>query len=136
MSTVQDGSPAPEGDKTRARPKGKRSGSENRRPSKVVTIRYPLSEHVELERRASALGVTLSAYMRLKASGIEPPRSTTPDQKLSIQHLAQLGKIGSNINQIARAANMNEAGLRDIDYALEQIRALGQLLRQILRGGA
>lgn len=136
MSTVQDGDPVPERNTTTTRPKGRRSGSDTRRPSKVVTIRYPLAEHIELERQASALGVTLSAYVRLKASGIKPPRSTTPDQKLAIQHLAQLGKIGSNINQIARSANMNEAGLRDIDFALEQIRALGLLLRQILRGAA
>lgn len=135
MSTVQDGRDAPNR-KNKASGKTARSGSETRKPSKILTIRYPLAEYAELEIMASAQGLSLSAFVRLKASGIKPAHATTPDQKLAIQYLAELGKIGSNLNQIARAANMGQMGLRDVEMALGEIRALGLVLRQIVRGGA
>jgi hypothetical protein len=136
MSTVQDDRAAPNKNKNKATGKTARSGSETRTHSKKLTVRYPVAQYAELENMASAQGLSLSAFVRLKASGIKPVNATTQDQKLAIQYLAELGKIGSNLNQIARAANMNQAGLRDIAMALDEIHALGLVLRQIVRGSA
>jgi hypothetical protein len=138
MSTVQDDRAAPNKNKIRARASGSRSGSETRRPSKILNVRYPLSDYAELERQAAVERLTVSAFVRKKTSGIAQERGRGrrpgPEQRLAGQYLAQLGKIGSNINQLARVANMNEAGARVFELALQEIQELGQVLRQILRG--
>ncbi len=140
MGTVQDDRAADKNEQKRARALRKRSGSETRRPSKLVHVRYPLDEHAELEKQAAGLGLTVSAFVRQRTNGITPERGKARrpslQNQLAAQHLAQLGKIGSNLNQIARAANMNEAGLREIGMALEDIRELSALLQMILRSRA
>ncbi len=118
----------------KAQTSGKRSGSETRNLSEKVVVRYPLREYEELKSRVERSGLTLSAYVREKTSGIKPRRRTTPDQRLAVRYLAELGKIGSNLNQLARCANMNQAGAQEIEAARQEIAALGKQLRSILRG--
>lgn len=56
-------------------------------------------------------GISVSSLLRLAALGCpceaKGKRLPTYDQKLLSQLIGQLGKIGSNINQIARSANAN-----------------------------
>ncbi len=140
MSTVQDSRAADKNEEERAGALPKRSGSETRKPSKSVHVRYPLDEYAELDKQAARLGLTVSAFVRLKTNAIRPEgrkaKRTSPERRIAAQYLAQLGKIGSNLNQIARAANMQQAGLREVDQVLEEMRGLSQLVQRIMRGGA
>jgi hypothetical protein len=138
MSTLHDERAAAKKNRKSARAPGKRRGSETRKPSKLVHVRYPLEEYERLERQAAAAGLKLSPYVRQKTNGIRPTRSgrrKSPEQRLAAQYLAQVGKIGSNLNQIARAANMNQAGTGEFAEALKEIRAFKVLLQRILRTG-
>lgn len=138
MSTVQDDRAAPNKNTTKAGARQNRSGSETRNPSKILNVRYPLAIYAELERQAAAESLTVSAFVRKRTSGMRPERGRgrlpSQQQRLAGQYLAQLGRIGSNINQIARAANMNQAGAREFELAIKEIQELGQILQQILRG--
>ncbi|MGO9545738.1 MAG: MobC family plasmid mobilization relaxosome protein [Rhodomicrobium sp.] len=140
MSTVQDSRAADKNEEKRAGALRKRRGSETRKPSKSVHVRYPLDEYAALDKQAAQLGLTVSAFVRLKTNAIAPEgrkaRRTSPERRVAAQYLAQLGKIGSNINQFARAANMQQAGLREVDLMLEEMRGLGQLMQRIMRGEA
>lgn len=86
----------------------KRSGSEKRQRPLSLTVRFNDAEHAEVVRRADAVGLTPASYMRLAVIDVAPPRAArTPpiDRQLVAQVLAQIGKVGSNVNQIAYALN-------------------------------
>jgi len=83
--------------------------SEERQRGNRLTVRFLPEEHAELERRASAAGLSPSAYLRACALGEAGPRSRrspTVERSLAAQAIAELNKAGSNLNQIARAFNM------------------------------
>jgi len=92
-------------------PKPSRRGTETRKKSRAVTVRFGEAEFLDLDERADAAGVTLPSYIRqLTVPDAKRETRTTrrpPIEKgLAAKILAQLGKVGSNVNQIARAANM------------------------------
>jgi len=66
------------------------------------------AEFAQLEAAAERAGMTIGGYMRHQCLGNAGPRaarrppSSAPELA---QLLAQLGKCGSNLNQIARALN-------------------------------
>ena len=85
--------------------------SEARQRAARVTVRFLPDEHAELETRASAAGLSPSAYLRACALGDAGPRarrSPTVERSLAAQAIAELNKAGSNLNQIARAVNMEQ----------------------------
>ena len=85
--------------------------SEARQRAARVTVRFLPDEHAELEARASAAGLSPSAYLRACALGDAGPRarrSPTVERSLAAQAIAELNKAGSNLNQIARAVNMEQ----------------------------
>ncbi len=85
--------------------------SENRQRGKIVPTRFLPDEHAELEARAAEAGLSPSAYLRACALGDAGPRarrSPTVERSLAAQAIAELNKAGSNLNQIARAVNMEQ----------------------------
>ena len=85
--------------------------SENRQRGKIVPTRFLPEEHAELEARAAAAVLSPSAYLRACALGDAGPRarrSPTVERSLAAQAIAELNKAGSNLNQIARAVNMEQ----------------------------
>lgn len=68
-------------------------------------------ERAELDKRADSAGLSVAAYLRAAALGTAGPRAArkppVAKQEL-VRVLAQLGKIGSNVNQIARAVNSGD----------------------------
>jgi Bacterial mobilisation protein (MobC) len=84
-----------------------------RKESKIIGVRVGVLEYAELEKRAAAENLTVPSYIREKVfagqSFIEP-RSSSPslDLEFLAQILGQIGKIGSNVNQIAK--RLNEGG--------------------------
>jgi hypothetical protein len=84
------------------------SGSERRRRRLRLSIRFSEHEFSGLATLARRAGYTLSSYARLILLGTKPLRSARRppiETELLARTLGQLGKIGSNINQIAHVLN-------------------------------
>jgi hypothetical protein len=136
MSTVQDNRAADNKNNATAQARQSRRGSETRKPSKLVHVRYPLDEFSRLESEAELAGLTLSAFVRAQTNGIKPTaasKRTSPERRLAAQYLAQLGKIGSNLNQFVRAVHLHQAESDEVTAALKEIGDLKALLQRILR---
>ncbi len=94
-------------------PLKKRSGqtgveANRKKRSKRFEIRFTPEEWVALQQRANETGASSTAiYARsiLLPSSHLADQETKAEHKLRVQLLASLGKIGSNINQIARSLN-------------------------------
>jgi hypothetical protein len=74
--------------------------------------------------KADNAGMTRAAWSRnvmLGAAGPRAQRRPHPDKKLLIQILGQIGRVGGNINQIAR--NLNEGGQPQIPELKQAIKA-------------
>ena len=91
------------------------SGSETRqRPKFLPPVRCTAEELAAVGALARSRGVTVSQLIRetllQKASPGPRPRKRTPaaDERELARILAQLGKWGSNLNQLAHQANMDE----------------------------
>jgi hypothetical protein len=86
-------------------------GGQQRQRQKGVRARVTLDEYAAIERRARAAGLSTAAYLRACALGDQGPRSQRRPP-VEIEHfgkaVAELNKIGSNVNQIAHAANMGK----------------------------
>lgn len=104
--------------------------SENRQRGKIVPTRFLPEEHAELEARAAAAGLSPSAYLRACALGDAGPRarrSPTVERSLAAQAIAELNKAGSNLNQIARAVNMEQwPGTSSVTAAADAVRQAAQ----------
>lgn len=103
----------------------RKPASEKRERGKQVLVRLSEAEHAELEERASRSGLTLPSYLREQCFTKPKTRSThrPPIEREELAKLlGQFGKIGSNLNQLARAANMNEPPGRELDAAIADLR--------------
>ena len=70
----------------------------------MVTSPYDEAEFAELEEAASRAGLTRASYQRVQSLATPKTRSTrrAPIERETLAKvLGQLGKIGSNLNQIA-----------------------------------
>ena len=109
---------------TRDKPR-RGSGSEKRQRMKVAVIRLTPAEHAEADAAAQRAGLTLSSYGRAQMLSASPPRSVRRppvEKELLARVLGQLGKAGSNLNQVARAANLGKDDLADMRAAVAEIR--------------
>lgn len=87
----------------------------------IIRLRVTLSEKSHIWQTAKDVGLGPSDYMRGSILQIKPARTVpTPDRELLLKYLAELGKQGSNFNQIARRANQTQDGdgYGDIDAPL------------------
>ena len=102
---------------------GKVRRSDRRRRKMTVIFRVTPEEHARLAEEAANAGmINVNAWAReitSKAAGV--PETNRKDLMVII---GQLGKIGSNINQIAKIANMN----RRVDLAAELLAERDELL--------
>lgn len=89
----------------------KPSRSEKRRRNKVAHIRLSDAEHERLITDADNAGMSLGAYLRACALGDAGPRAARKPpvaKREMLRLLGHIGKIGSNLNQLARAVNSGE----------------------------
>lgn len=116
--------------------KGRRSGTETRKKQFLVTSRYTPEEFAELEEAASQHGVTRASYQRTQSLSSKPKTRSTRrapvEKELLAKAVGQLGKIGSNINQIAHAAHLDIRQHDELDVALAELRALSPMLLNAL----
>ena len=94
----------------------------------MVTTGYSADEFAQLDEAASRTGLSRAAYQRVQSLHTPPKTRSTRrapiERELLAKTLGQLGKIGSNLNQIAHAANMDESGRIDIEAMLAELRGL------------
>jgi hypothetical protein len=104
----------------------RRSGSEKRQRNLIFTVRFTPQEAAAVRQKARTQGQSIAALVRTSLLHFRPRPSRT-DQQAVARLLAQLGKIGSNINQIAYHLNAGRPGDR-VDGSLEEaLRDLAEL---------
>ena len=84
-------------------------GSENRARSTHLTIRLTADERAAIDQAAEDAGLTAGSYARDRLLGGSAPRQVRrppADRKELARILGELGKIGSNLNQLAHSANV------------------------------
>jgi hypothetical protein len=100
-----------------------------------VTSRYDEAEFAELDEAASRAGLTRASFQRVQSLAAPKTRSTrrAPIERETLAKvLGQLGKIGSNLNQIAHAANVGVAGRLVVNGAIQDLRAVLPTLLEAL----
>lgn len=115
-----------------------RSGSDTRQKPHQIATRYSPDEFAQVAEAASRAGLTPASFQRVQTLGTPPKTRSTRrppiERELLAKTLGQLGRIGSNLNQIARAANMNESERDDIGAAVAELRGiLPDLMRALGR---
>ena len=103
-----------------------RSGSEKRQRSTIVTMRINPEEAATIRQIAQTRGQSVSALMR-SALLHSRPRASRIEVQAVARLLGQLGKIGSNINQIAYHLNTGRPGDRVEGSLEEALRDLSEL---------
>jgi hypothetical protein len=91
--------------------KKKKSGSENRARKIILPVRLTAEEHAEITAKAGAASLSAGGFLRACALGQVTQgtkRRAPADRAILEQAIAELRRVGNNINQIARAANMNQ----------------------------
>lgn len=72
----------------------------------TIRVRVTSAEKQRIWELAAQAAVTPSDFLRIKAIGSEPLRQVpTPEREALLKGLAELGKIGSNVNQMAHTLN-------------------------------
>lgn len=111
--------------KTSSKP---RRGTETRQKSLPVTTRYSPDEFAQLDEAASRAGLTRASYQRVQSLATPPKTRSTRrapiDRELLAKNLGQLGKVGSNLAQLARAAHLGRTERDEIMATVAEMRAL------------
>lgn len=109
-------------------------GTETRRRTAHLTIRFSPEERAFIDDAARIAGLTSGSYARRVLLGGPAPREVRrkpADHRELVRILGQLGHLGGNLNQLAKAANQNtivygneiEAALREVKGARDAIMA-------------
>lgn len=105
--------------------------SETRQTTKLMTFRLTPEDHAAIVAAAADRGVGPTTFARqaaFRAAGLGRPayerRGPNPVAALMARAIGELGRIGSNMNQIARVANARgNADLDRFDQAVAELRA-------------
>lgn len=87
-------------------------GSDKRQRGEVIPVRVTPDEKARIDAIADRAGYTRAAFMRAAALGDAGPRAQRrppADHVILRQILGQLGSLGNNLNQIARALNSGDS---------------------------
>lgn len=87
------------------------AGSDKRRRLRQSLVRWTDEEFNAIAAKADKAGLAIAAFMRAAALGDTGPRAQRrpPADHVALrQILGQIGRMGSNLNQIARALNAGE----------------------------
>lgn len=98
------------------------SGSDNRRRTKQCLVRFTEQEFTEITGKADRAGIASAAFLRAAALGNPGPRAQRrpPADHVALrQILGHCGRIGNNLNQIAKRLNEGgQAPIRELREAL------------------
>jgi hypothetical protein len=111
--------------------RGKKGGR-----AKVFYFRLTEKEHAALAEAASRAGLAPGSYARAKVLGGTPPRAVRalPVERQALATLlAQIGRVGGNLNQLAKASNSGlPVDAREVAPALADLRAIRDEIRALL----
>ena len=115
------------------------SKSENRQRTDRLTFRMLPKEKAEFDRRCQEAGVSKADYFRQKCLDDKPLRKKKnphPNTQLLAKTLGHIGKIGSNINQVAKNANTGyPPNSNRLETMAQDIQFIREMLRQSLGYG-
>ncbi|WP_208994528.1 plasmid mobilization protein [Pseudovibrio sp. WM33] len=105
--------------------------------TETVVLRCTAEEKKQLKRCASEANITASELLRATLGLVKPSRKRVAP-KADPRLVSELSRIGSNLNQIARAVNATQAagegrrldGLLIVEQLTTIERQLGELLKQ------
>ena len=106
---------------TTAPPKESTPKATRNRRTVTLKVRLTEAEEATLKARASEAGANVSDFVRGRALGLPKSRTVaTPERRQLIEILGQLGKLGSNLNQLAHHANATggEYDRNELRYAI------------------
>ena len=97
---------------------------EKRKEPRQIKFRVTDEEYTRLENMADDVGLSVSKFAKQRVLGIKTrhPKIAKPE---ALQIAAELRRIGSNVNQIAKHANTVE------NVHMGQIRALQEELKAV-----
>jgi hypothetical protein len=87
------------------------SGSDKRQRNRRIIVRCTDSEFATILDRADRAGLFAAAFLRASALGSPGPRAVRRppvDRQELARLLGELGRVGNNLNQIARALNVDD----------------------------
>lgn len=101
-------------------PRPRKQGGDSR--TITVRVRFTPLEKSQLAETAKSRGLSMSDLLRTTALNAAPLyRKASPERAAFIKGLAELGKIGSNVNQIARTLNVHAKTGGPLPVSLETI---------------
>jgi hypothetical protein len=95
------------------------SGSETRQRTAHLMVRLSVPERAALDAAAARAGLSLAGYARsvlLAAPPVRQARRPPVERAELVRLLGAVGKVGSNVNQIARVLNA-EGSVRASEFA-------------------
>lgn len=106
----------------------------------TMRFRVTAEERTELLARAAGAGMTYSDYVRNRLLGSkQQTKKATPLREAIIKLMAELGKSGSNLNQISKSLNLKSKDqesyvdtVRFIEQAVLEHRTILEQLNKIL----
>lgn len=120
---------APTGSTPRPAPwRGRRRVSDPR--EQFVAVRCTAAEHAAITAAAAQAGLSVGAYLRVVGLGTAGPRAVrrpSVERAELARLLGEIGKLGSNVNQLAHAVNRGDipdwADLASAVSAVDDMRA-------------
>jgi hypothetical protein len=107
--------------------------SERRARNRHITIRLSDEERAAIDEKAERAGLTTGSFARQILLGAPAPRQVRRppvERRLLAQMLGQIGAIGNNINQIARALNRGRSP--EDDYVKQTLGYLREIRDALL----
>ncbi len=102
-------------------------GTEKRQRTKRLTVRFNEQENAAIRKMAESHGQTPGALVRSALLNLPPARAARRpklEEKIVARVLAELGKIGSNLNQLTRYANLGRTLENSLEETLRDLREM------------
>ena len=102
---------------------------------KVISVRIDSATYARWTALAKASDLTVGEWARITLEGNQkafPIRRRPPPPPVDPRLLAAVGRCGNNLNQIARAANRNEIGNRNVRAVIERLIDIDRHLDELL----
>lgn len=113
-----------------------KNGSERRQRVRILPVRCTPAEYAAIHALAEAAALPAGTYLRAVALGHPGPRAQRRppvDRQELARLLGHLGKIGGNLNQVARALHQRDyPPLDEIKAALAAITESRALVRKAI----
>ena len=113
--------------------------SEKRQRTKIINFRVLPEELNLFQQRCQASGLSKSDYFRqtcLDSKPLRKRKAPTTDTAALLHLLGQIGRLGNNLNQIAKAQNMGYLSTHgELNEALTELKSLRLQIRKALGYG-